>query len=290
MRYSAWFGLTLIVTALLMSPSADADSGTADVNSHDDQVDIVVWDLGREPGAPAGPDGEPVLQCSSSVHIRDDNAMSGVKWDPQRGAVLPSYAGATRYFSSTGRWMREWCYWSDDPGRTVSQRIYPEGEAVDPVELMRIATARLDPPSPSISTAPPHSSAFLVQTPTWLWLNSSYWHPYSETASTGRVSATAVATPVHTTWDMGNGETVLCDGPGVPWGPDVPVDDGCTHTYRHSSAGAPADSFDLTAAVTFDVSWSSVNAGGMGGSLQSLTRSSVVPIQVGEVQALVVAD
>ena len=281
--------LAALALFLLAGGSANADDAGVDQNG--DTVDLHVNEYSEQPGQPGDPGGAPFLQCSSTVYIHDDGAMGGVRWDPVAQQVLVAYAPSVRYFSSTGRWFVERCAWSDDPDHIVSHRTYPEGEPVDPIQLMRQATARLDPPDPSISTAPPHSRDLLVQTPTWLWIGHSYWQPYTATASTGRVSATATATPVQITWDMGNGANIVCAGPGMPWRAGVSgTDSECAYTYRHSSAGQPNDSFDLVATVTFDVVWSSVNAGGMGGPLARLTRSATVPVRVGEVQALVTAD
>ena len=144
---------------------------------------------------------------------------------------------------------------------------------------------------PTISTAPPSSSDLLVQTPTWLWIEQSYWHAYSETATTGRVSATAIATPVRVTWDLGNGDSIVCPDAGTPWRAGLAESAStCTYTFRHSSAAEPGHAFDLTATVIFEVVWTSVNAAGAGGTLGPPTRRDVVPVTVGEVQALVVAD
>lgn len=279
----------MLVGLVSIAPAgAEGDAGAKKVG---DVVDFWVSDPEGTPGHPGTGGGGPVLQCTSRVYVVDDNELGGMRWDPVRQVVLPPYANVTRFFSSTGRWLIETCAWSDNPGVNVSLRTYPEGQAVDPLDLMRQATGRLDPPDPTIFTAPPRSSDLLVQTPTWLWIEPSYWRPYTETASTGRVSATATATPVRVTWDMGNGESIVCTDPGTAWSAGLDSSRStCNYTYKHSSAAQPGHSFDLSATVTFEVIWTSVNAGGAGGSLRPLTRTATVPVTVGEVQALVVAD
>jgi hypothetical protein len=124
-----------------------------------------------------------------------------------------------------------------------------------------------------------------VQVPTWLWLERNWWQPYEATARAGRVWSTVRATPVATTWSMGDGQSVSCRGPGTEWHPGLPEDaSDCTYTYRTSSAGSPDGAFRLEATVTLDVSWFS-NAPG-GGTLPAITRTSMLEVEVGEIQAI----
>jgi hypothetical protein len=115
----------------------------------------------------------------------------------------------------------------------------------------------------------------------------AYWIDRSASASAGRVVVTATAAPYEAIWEMGDGETVLCDGPGVVWQPGL--DDGatdCAHTYRRSSAGASgSDSFELRSTVHFQVT-AATNAPGNYGPFPDLERVTVQAVQVGEIQAV----
>ena len=63
----------------------------------------------------------------------------------------------------------------------------------------------------------------LVKTPTWFWVNPLMWIPFSVTAyvptPAGPIAVTTTATPESLEFDPGDGhgETVECDGPGLPW-------------------------------------------------------------------------
>jgi hypothetical protein len=96
------------------------------------------------------------------------------------------------------------------------------------------------------------------------------------------------ATPTRTLWDMGNGEMVVCSGPGQPYDPvtaDTADPPDCSHTYRNSSAGLPGDAYQVTVTIEWDLSWSVTGAPG-GGALPGLTTSTSTSVPVGEVQAL----
>src|SRR5690606_6862623 len=137
------------------------------------------------------------------------------------------------------------------------------GGPVDPRELALDAVASVEIVPPVIRTSPSERERLYVQVPTWLWLEASWWQPYEATANAGRVWSTVRATPVATTWNLGDGSSVSCRGPGTPWQLGVTEDAStCTHTYRTSSASHPGGTFGVDATVTFEVSWTSNAAGG----------------------------
>ena len=96
---------------------------------------------------------------------------------------------------------------------------------------------------------------------TWLWVSPAAWHPLTATASAGSVTTTATATPTKVAWDMGDGSTVTCDGPGTPYDPSSPAAT-TTCSYTWSTAGT----YTVTATSYWSVSWSATGAAG-GGSL-----------------------
>ena len=165
--------------------------------------------------------------------------------------------------------------------------------AVDPRTLALQAENSLQLPAPTIHLDP--SGASIVNLPTWLWIDASIWHPRSVSASAGSVSATAVATPVSVSWSMGDGGGLICDGPGAPFLPTQPVSGqstGCAYTFAHTSAGQPSSdgnpndgAFDVTATVTWSVSWTAQGAVG-GGSLPTLFTSTSTPVRVEQVESI----
>lgn len=186
--------------------------------------------------------------------------------------------------SATGRWLERWCR-GVGAVDVDGYFVIPEGGLVDPYQLALDALASVQIAPPGIRTSPSENGRLYVQVPTWLWLDSTWWQTYEATANTGRVWSTVRATPVATTWELGDGSSVSCRGPGTPWRRGLSEDaSSCTHTYRSSSSSQPSGTFDLEATVTLEVSWTS-NATG-GGTLPAISRSSTLDVEVGEIQAI----
>ncbi len=173
----------------------------------------------------------------------------------------------------------------------------PDGQAAgvavphpSPIQLAQTARNQLRLPSPQIETNP--TGEQLVGLPTWLWLERGEWTSVSATASVPGVSVTAVARPETVDWVMGDGSTVTCAGPGVPYksagtaatsaDPQSASPD-CGHTYRTSSAGRSGSVFPVTAMVRWTVTWSGA---GENGVFPGLTTTSSAAFRVAESQAL----
>lgn len=185
--------------------------------------------------------------------------------------------------SATGRWLEYWC---EGVGAVEVDGyfIIPEGGLVDPAALAQQALNSVEIAPPAIRTSPSEQGRLYVQIPTWLWIDSSWWQPYTATAEAGRVWSTVTARPVSVSWGTGDGGRIVCDGPGVAWAPGVDEDGSdCTHTYRRSSA-ANGGTFDLTATVRIEVTWTS-NAP-FGGTLPAISRTSTLEVEVGEIQGI----
>jgi hypothetical protein len=227
----------------------------------------------REPGgaesSSSDGSGESNVTCTWDVWIENDNEFHIYETE---GVPL---------HSPTGRWFTQVC--RDNTTGAVTERVVPE-EGVDPVVLAQQALQSVAIPAPTIATSPP-SDSLVVHVPTWLWVEGSWWTPYSASATAGGVTATVTAQPVQTSWSMGDGATLVCSGPGTPWTPGL--DEGatnCSHTYTSASADRPGGAFQLEVTVELEVTWTS-NIGAAG-SLGSISRTSSQPVHVGEIQAI----
>lgn len=164
----------------------------------------------------------------------------------------------------------------------------PGGPPADPGDLAEEALERAPLPGPIIGMAPRPDIPQLVNLPTFLWIPADQWKPFSVSASAGPVTSTVTATPKRVIWDMGQGDTISCDGPGLPYDPNLTDDANpstCRYTYRRSSAGQPNQSLTVTATMEWETNWTVTGAAG-GGGLGTVSRSASTTIKVAELQAL----
>ena len=255
----------------------------------------------------------PVADCPGGVCL---NAQSLGR--PDAPADLPTAAGSTKVIACSyqhlpadeaadldlvsphpgqrGDWFYHPCQGGD--GRTMRQWQGPvwlafpaAGPAplIDPGALAQEAYRLLPIPTPRLATNPPASRPQLVHVPTWLWVDRATWGARTATVSVPGESVTATATPRQVIWSMGDGQTVLCDGAGVPYqasrGPDG-QQSTCAHIYERGSAGEPADQFQVNATVTWLVTWNAVGIAPASGQLPPLQRAARIDLTVGEAQAL----
>lgn len=205
-----------------------------------------------------------------------DGSIPFVAGPTDLAASLPT---VLRQFSPTGRWYGVSC------DGTIT--IVPEGGPAVTVEsLVQEALDQVDPTEPTLAMTP--QELHFAQLQSWLAIDPAYWElDRTAVASAGRVVVTALVDPLDTMWEMGDGETVVCaDGPGTVWQPGLDDEAAdCAYTYRRSSAGAPGDAFDVTATVRFGVEVTT-NAPGTYGPFEDIERTTIEPVQVGEIQAV----
>ncbi|WP_419994459.1 hypothetical protein [Streptomyces boninensis] len=157
--------------------------------------------------------------------------------------------------------------------------------------MARQVVEELELPDPKIQASPDEDFVQMVRVPTWLWLSSGVWKPVTVTAEVPGVTVTATAEPQQVVWSMGDGRQVVCEGPGTPYAaggqrPQAASPD-CGHTYRRASRGQPEGVYTVQAAISWTVTW---QGGGEAGVIPGLVTADEVPIQVDEMQAVVVAD
>ena len=157
-----------------------------------------------------------------------------------------------------------------------------------PEELAMEALGQLPLPEPSIATSPPPQFDSVVNVPVFLAVDAADWEAKSVTTGVPGVTVTVTAQPQRTEWQVGNGDVVVCDGPGTPYDfsrleRDQVAD--CTYTYRRTSIGQPDERFPVTATVVWRASWSAVGAPG-GGDLGEVRRSATTSLRVVQVQTV----
>jgi hypothetical protein len=144
------------------------------------------------------------------------------------------------------------------------------------------ASFKLSAPIPQMA---PQSDKLVVQFPTWLWVGG--WKAQTATASVPGLSATVTAAPTKAVWNLGDGGSVTCKGPGTPYDPSRPADQqstDCSYTYQQSSAGQPGDAYQGSVTVSYGATWTATD--GSGGNLGLLTTTAPFTARVGEIQAI----
>lgn len=180
---------------------------------------------------------------------------------------------------------------TEDGEEVVNElREYNPGELGEPVVppevLAEQAAANLSVSPPQVELSPKAGLNQIVQLPTWMWVTN--WAPDSASASVPGVTATVTAAPTKVTWNMGNGDQVVCNGPGTPFDfsrPEASQATDCSYTYRHSSTGQPGGVYQVSATMSYDVFWSAEGAPG-GGALPAVSATETFPVRVVEIHAV----
>ncbi|WP_223145088.1 hypothetical protein [Actinotalea subterranea] len=156
---------------------------------------------------------------------------------------------------------------------------------ITPAQMAQRAVDQMRLTGPAIHLTIASDQTGLVGVPVWLWtdVTPTTWGPNSATASVPGLSVTARAQATQIVWDMGDGNTRVCTGPGTPYSDGAVRSPTCDYQYERSSAGLPDDAYPVTATTTWEVTWS---GGGTSGSL-TVTRTSATTVRIGELQVLV---
>jgi hypothetical protein len=259
MRRLVWFMSIAVAASALGGAPAHADDGALAFVDGGGSPTVIAGAAGSSSGS--GGSGDP--NCEWRVAILDGDLFN---------LDTPASDAVTTY---TGRWMQRWC------NGQIASGLVPE-RIVDPAALAATALSSIEIPAPTIHTSPSEDGRTFVQLPTWLWVDRGWWRERTATANAGSVSATVTAVPTATNWATGDGSSITCPGPGVPWRTGMSEGDTyCSHTYRRPSSPG---TFQITVTVTFEVRWTS-NVG-VSGSLEGVARSATRGLVVDEIQAL----
>lgn len=167
-------------------------------------------------------------------------------------------------------------------GEVVTNRIFvhdPAEPAISALGLALTARATLHPAHPRPSTSPGIQHRQLVGIPTWLWIDN--WNASTATASIPGLAATVTATPTHIDWNMGDGTTVTCAGPGTPYDlarPEAAQATDCAHTYQHDG------DHPVNATIHYRITWTATN--GENGALAPASRTTAFTLDTASHQAI----
>lgn len=207
--------------------------------------------------------------------------------DPGVGAPPPTQTG-----KAGGAWYRWRC---DSVADQQNLEAIPKNDLETwvpkspstPGDVAQQAVKEIHLPQPAMHLSPGSNSPQWVNFPAFLWTDAAAWNPLSATASAGGVAVSATATPVRLTWDMGDGATVTCTGPGTPFTDETPAaasSPDCGYMYHRASDTEPSGKFTIQATETWQVTWA---GGGQSGTLPDLAATSSIAVRVAESQALV---
>ena len=160
---------------------------------------------------------------------------------------------------------------------------------VDPVDLIpdALANARTQLAAPTPAINPDATAGGIVNLGMWLAIDD----PGTTTAraTLAGVWAQVTATVTGITIDLGNGDTIQCEGLGTPI-PDSALeslDQGpCGYTYRQSSPDD--DPYQLTITTNFNIAYATSN--GQSGTLAGIGRSITLDYDVDEIQTIGVSN
>jgi hypothetical protein len=263
----------LVVLVVLLTPSVARGDGSGDAFNDGTQVGA---DAGNSGSGGGGGSGGGHSNCTyeplDAEGIAAAEGLAKGGYGPQPG-------------TGPGTWYRKICY--DANGQSTGTVVWLPA-AVDPAVLAQQASDRAPIPLPDVHLNPPEGGEQVVNVVTWLWIDKSVWQPVSADASAGGVTVTATAVPESVTWNMGNGDTVNCAGPGTAYDPNRPSSEqhtDCSYVYRHSSSSAPDGAFTASATITWHVTWTAVGVAG-GGDLGQASRTTTFAVRVAEIQAV----
>ncbi|MFE7332367.1 ATP/GTP-binding protein [Streptomyces sp. NPDC057565] len=148
------------------------------------------------------------------------------------------------------------------------------------VDSMRLVGPAVASPKPG--------GRYVVGMPMWMWVEQgpTTFGPAFASAAAGGVTVTATAKVSSIQWDMGDGSTVTCTGPGTRYDASrgkLPSPD-CRHRYKAPSAAETGGKYAGKATATWTVEWNAPALADAGEFTE--TRETPFTVDVREVQVL----
>ncbi|WP_246460700.1 ATP/GTP-binding protein [Streptomyces himalayensis] len=280
------------VLAVLTAPAssyADEDpkgGGSAECGLYTCQVEVdVPGQAGGQKGGSGSADGTGGSGSSGDDDEPFKNVCTYKLADPQPPAGSLDWEG---HEPGDGAVYERRCT-RDGGNLTIVRMMWlaepPEQEGADTAVLAQQAVDKMTLLGPDIAS-PRAAGKYTVGVPMWMWVNqnATTYGPNTASASAGGVTVTATAKVSKIVWQMGDGTTVTCTGPGTPYkGSDAMAESPtCGHVYSKTSAGAQGGKFQVTATSTWTIDW---QGGGAAGQLTEI-RQSNVQVAIGELQVV----
>ena len=249
----------------------DVTGGTTDVGGH-----VEVDGSGDEADHVDGASGRPA-RCT---YYLQDSANASLPFGLAAGEKVS--LAEVRATAEVETIVIRICRWLDNGEIFGGPVVVPPNPGLLARRAAEHAAADLVLPLPSAALSP--VGIAVVNLPVKLTVDPGPAAPRS--ASAGGVTATVTATPGRAIWRPGDGETIVCDpGTAVPTSLDQPPGGeggheptGCTHRYR--------DDGDLESTITqvWRLGWIATN--GEQGDLGEVSRTSVVPVAIRELEVV----
>ncbi|MGH3316222.1 MAG: hypothetical protein ACRDO0_08760, partial [Nocardioidaceae bacterium] len=247
---------------------------------------------------PAGTDGGSTDSTASS-----GGTVSPCQWyattsqmDPPEGSPKggrwyvrycdnPFFESYEDYKSTVNTW--DWmnggrAYVLQQVGAQLEYSIAPPDQPT-PEERVEQIVETLEIPQGELKVNP-RPGMQLLNVPTWAWIEggeagaAETFEEESRTLQIDGYELTFTVTP-QMTIDTGDGTTLDCEAPGVPWSQTAVEENACTHTYARSGV------YEMTATVAWVVTWG-VN-GDPEEPIEGPTTTDTLEVDVHESQAVV---
>ena len=159
----------------------------------------------------------------------------------------------------------------------------PVRPAVDPETLARQAISQMNLAAITVGIVPDPvpGRIGIIGMPTWMWADApseSTTGPITRTASSAGNTVTATASVKRIVWDMGDGHSVTCTGPGTKYEDRYGKASSPTCGYTYTRQG----DYTVTATSYWDVAWTGMGQSGV----IPLTFSRSATITMGELQVV----
>ena len=165
----------------------------------------------------------------------------------------------------SGMW---WTCQTGASGSSASFAVWwvADGNApVDPVVIANQLRVQIPYELADAKIAPPPTYHTYISYKNWLWVESTQWRTVSATESLRGATVTLTATPSYVEWDMGNGETQSCVGPGREWVRGMSEDAPTNCSYAYDEMEDPkGDTWTVSARINYTLAWTCTgNCGGL---------------------------
>ncbi|MFE3476232.1 ATP/GTP-binding protein [Streptomyces bacillaris] len=277
-----------VVLAGVLAPAAHADGGPGGGICEGAALTITVCasDGAATPGAP-GSSGAAATPAGTSGGGSSKPSCTYTRLDPQPPPENMFWKGHDRAEKGA-------VYGVNCPDSQGARTVWlPDGQTpgaapvIDPEAVARRAVDSMKLTGPAVAS-PRAAGTYVVGMPMWMWATPSptTFGPAEASATAGGVTVTATAKVTTARWDMGDGTTVTCHGPGTKYTPDQGknMSPDCGHRYQRPSADQPSARYQGTTTATWTITWTAPALGDEGTFTE--TRQTTWTARVGEVQVL----